>query len=705
VFHRIKVFIQSLKVYFFSLTTVPDNIDQKTLGILTLITESKHTTSKYYERYGNIYDLYLDSSNNITIEKNMDLGSSIAKKFFKFQDYYIVVSENQKTDFGHYYHNSLNDNEGGKEKTKDDPKECFILFEAIRASSRTVKDENIITKFLHDRFKLKIRIPYKYVMKINNDILNNKLNEYKGYVDDDDCAAELINSDGINKFFSNPKVKEFYGYKRSDSKKTIDEKEKGISSSLLVNHKGNSLCLESLNRDLSLFDDSVPPSTANLFEPKFKSIIVYFFGTRFNINSVKKYYFYFRDNKIVLYFKIANKDTGETDKYLCVVSFQEILNRENMIQIFSDIFKPKISTCDIESPQKKIRIFTYNKKWTDIECESRSYDTIYLPIVTKILVTSEMDKFLCFEKIYKEIGVPYKKGFLFYGPPGTGKTSLVKALAYKYDLSIYIIDVNSELVNNESIVTILNSISGSGNRIVLFEDIDTAFADKEELKFQNRENTIKDNILSKSDETLGWDATELRPNPKSIPQGETSTDEKITSKNTEKDVTKKTSSNGLTSIDSSRKFLTYSGLLNALDGVLTSQHGTIVIMTTNYKDKLGEALIRPGRIDFSLELTYCDRHQIIEMTKNMISKSYNIINKILTNKEDPVTSDHMSKFVFYNPYNIELLSKKIETFTDNLMENQTTSKIKPCELQVYILKYLENVDNIFERYHELLDKK
>lgn len=43
-----------------------------------------------------------------------------------------------------------------------------------------------------------------------------------------------------------------------------------------------------------------------------------------------------------------------------------------------------------------------------------------------------------------------------------------------------------------------------------------------------------------------------------------------------------------------KKFLTCSGLLNALDGVIT-------IMTTNHIDKLGDAFPRPGRIDRKFE--------------------------------------------------------------------------------------------------------
>ena len=55
--------------------------------------------------------------------------------------------------------------------------------------------------------------------------------------------------------------------------------------------------------------------------------------------------------------------------------------------------------------------------------------------------------------------------------------------------------------------------------------------------------------------------------------------------------------------------LTFSGFLNALDGV-RSQEGRIVIMTTNYKEKLDPALLRPGRVDQMYEINFASRFQI-----------------------------------------------------------------------------------------------
>lgn len=46
--------------------------------------------------------------------------------------------------------------------------------------------------------------------------------------------------------------------------------------------------------------------------------------------------------------------------------------------------------------------------------------------------------------------------------------------------------------------------------------------------------------------------------------------------------------------------LTFSGLLNALDGA-ASKEGMVLFMTTNHLDRLDDALIRPGRADYHQE--------------------------------------------------------------------------------------------------------
>lgn len=55
--------------------------------------------------------------------------------------------------------------------------------------------------------------------------------------------------------------------------------------------------------------------------------------------------------------------------------------------------------------------------------------------------------------------------------------------------------------------------------------------------------------------------------------------------------------------------LTFSGFLNAIDGV-RSQEGRILIMTTNYKERLDPALLRPGRVDEMYQIGLASRYQV-----------------------------------------------------------------------------------------------
>lgn len=58
--------------------------------------------------------------------------------------------------------------------------------------------------------------------------------------------------------------------------------------------------------------------------------------------------------------------------------------------------------------------------------------------------------------------------------------------------------------------------------------------------------------------------------------------------------------------------VTFSGLLNAIDGVAASE-GRILFMTTNYVEKLDPALIRPGRVDVKFEIGSPDRDQVMKL--------------------------------------------------------------------------------------------
>lgn len=58
--------------------------------------------------------------------------------------------------------------------------------------------------------------------------------------------------------------------------------------------------------------------------------------------------------------------------------------------------------------------------------------------------------------------------------------------------------------------------------------------------------------------------------------------------------------------------ISFSGLLNAIDGVVSSE-GRILVMTTNHIDKLDAALIRPGRVDHVVEIPYPNKEQLFAL--------------------------------------------------------------------------------------------
>jgi chaperone BCS1 len=55
--------------------------------------------------------------------------------------------------------------------------------------------------------------------------------------------------------------------------------------------------------------------------------------------------------------------------------------------------------------------------------------------------------------------------------------------------------------------------------------------------------------------------------------------------------------------------VTFSGLLNALDGVASAEE-RVIFLTTNHAERLDEALVRPGRVDMFVRLGEATRYQV-----------------------------------------------------------------------------------------------
>lgn len=170
----------------------------------------------------------------------------------------------------------------------------------------------------------------------------------------------------------------------------------------------------------------------------------------------------------------------------------------------------------------------------------RPLESVILPAGLKESIVKDTGDFLDegTKKWYVEHGLPHRRSYLFYGPPGVGKSSMIRALAGKYQLNACFLSMGNNEFNNELLGDALHECPG--NALLVLEDVDCLF--------ENRE-----------------------------------------------------ASKGVA--------LTFSGLLNALDGMMSSD-GRITVMTTNHLDKLDPAMIRCGRVDRRFEFPLPVKDQV-----------------------------------------------------------------------------------------------
>jgi len=131
--------------------------------------------------------------------------------------------------------------------------------------------------------------------------------------------------------------------------------------------------------------------------------------------------------------------------------------------------------------------------------------------------------------------------------------------------------------------------------------------------------------------------------------------------------------------DEMKNMITFSSLLNVLDGMLT-KHGLITIMTTNYKINLDKALIRPGRVDYILHFDFIRKTEIKAMFMRFIYVEEDIKEQI-TNKEER----NKIFTAFYDEY------KKLNI--------QITASL----LQQYLWKYINKPKEVIENIDEIKD--
>lgn len=152
---------------------------------------------------------------------------------------------------------------------------------------------------------------------------------------------------------------------------------------------------------------------------------------------------------------------------------------------------------------------------------------------------------------YVSRGVPYRRGYLFHGPPGTGKSSFISALAGHFGYSICMLSLSERTLDDDRLAHLLNS--APPNALLLLEDVDAAFVSRD--LFENAQHRAFE---------------------------------------------------GMTRV-------TFSGLLNAIDGVASAEE-RVLFMTTNHVHRLDPALIRPGRVDVQCLFDDCTDDMLADVS-------------------------------------------------------------------------------------------
>ncbi|KAL8654446.1 MAG: hypothetical protein Q9226_003434 [Calogaya cf. arnoldii] len=130
------------------------------------------------------------------------------------------------------------------------------------------------------------------------------------------------------------------------------------------------------------------------------------------------------------------------------------------------------------------------------QVKNASWDDVILNEGMKKQITSLMHKFFDSREIYKNLGVPWKRGVIFHGPAGNGKTISIKALMNSLfrsnGLSIPSLYVKSA-ASTWSIRRVFQQARYMSPCLLIFEDIDTIVTKDTRSYFFNEVDGLEDN--------------------------------------------------------------------------------------------------------------------------------------------------------------------------------------------------------------------
>ncbi|KAK7307514.1 hypothetical protein VNO77_40650 [Canavalia gladiata] len=218
----------------------------------------------------------------------------------------------------------------------------------------------------------------------------------------------------------------------------------------------------------------------------------------------------------------------------------------------------------MKAEQRTIKIHSLNSRYwlTSDLTHPASFDTLALDPKKKKDIIDDLDRFLRRKDLYNKVGKPWKRGYLLYGPPGTGKSSLIAAMANYLKFDVYDLELTSVHSNSD----LMRALRDTTNRsIIVIEDIDC----NKEVLVRSTTNSVRlTNSFSDSDSDSDSDF-----------------DNKA--------------------VEVKGRSFTLSGLLNYMDGLWSSGgEERIIIFTTNHRERIDPALLRPGRMDKQIHLSF-----------------------------------------------------------------------------------------------------